>query len=89
MLLDVGADANAKGIFQRTPMHMLIHRDARFSETELILRMLVEKGADVDMRDCDGRTLFDFATSEMMDKAAEILRELGADTQIRSSQLGR
>lgn len=63
LLLDAGASVSARGSNQMTPLYGLVDRRAEFLMTELILRMLVERGGDVGALDSRGRTAYQFAFS--------------------------
>jgi hypothetical protein len=55
LLLDRGADINATGTNRATLLHQSIDRGAAF------VRLLVERGAKLDLKDASGRTPLDIA----------------------------
>lgn len=75
LLLEKGADPNARNRRKSTPLHWAIHDEAK-------VRTLVAKGADVNARQAEGRTPLFLAA--MSGNAASIIRfllEKGADPQ--------
>ena len=55
LLLERGADANARDILQRTPLHKVVQVDHKTDKS--VVKLLVESGgADVNARDCNGDT---------------------------------
>ena len=73
LLLDNGADVNAKDEIERTTLHVA----ARLGRQELAGR-LIAGGAEVNAKDSEGRTALHFATRARHDALAELLREHGA-----------
>jgi ankyrin repeat protein len=63
LLIEKGADVDAKDYHFRTPLHYAI------GDLE-VARLLVESGADVNVQDKEGRTPLDYAESEMRRVAA-------------------
>ena len=54
--LDAGADVNAKGYRERTPLHYAAH-----GGRNKIVKLLIEEGADVNAKAKDGSTPLDLA----------------------------
>ena len=54
--LDAGADVNAKGERDRTPLH-----EAAWNGHKEVAALLIANGADVNAKDVDGETPVDFA----------------------------
>ena len=79
LLIEYGADVNAKANNGRTPLHF-----ASAKNNNEIARLLISKGADVNAKRNDGLTPFDEAneseTAELLRKhRANISEELKAD----------
>ena len=69
--LNAGADVNAKHqISGRTALIC----EAGYGHTEIV-KLLIEKGADVNAKDSNGKTVLDFAKTDEM---KELLRKHGA-----------
>jgi ankyrin repeat protein len=74
LLLDRGADPNAKGSSGWTPLMA-----ATVSEPSApIVKVLLEKGARIDLRDDAGRTALDWALSLGENETSRVLRSAGA-----------
>ena len=71
LLIDSGADVNAKDKYGRTAL-----MEAAYWGYVDAVKMLIEAGADIDARSDTGMTALDFATSNGSKKAAEVLRSL-------------
>lgn len=81
LLLDAGADVNARhSVSGDSPLHALVQSKAEFSTIEAVVRILVEKGGNMDIKNIRGRTAYDVA-SQYPDakKFLDLLLELGAD----------
>jgi ankyrin repeat protein len=75
-LVNRGADVNARGWLQRTPLHYTVH-EGNDSSAPLV-RLLLQHGAQPDLRDLLGRTVADWARVEMHGSALHaVLSELG------------
>ena len=72
-LLHAGADVNARGYEDRTPLMMAIDKP-------LNLEAILRAGANLNQRDRYGHTAFKLAKRNSRSRAIEILRESGADT---------
>jgi ankyrin repeat protein len=84
VLLAAGAEVNAVNEADFTALH-----GAAFRGLNEIVRYLVEQGADINARDFRGRTPFRLAEGskqsfqfQAFPETAELIRELGADTQL-------
>jgi ankyrin repeat protein len=78
LLLDHGADVNARVVEERVPGWMPLHWAAYFWGLD-ILDLLIENGALVDAIDFEGRTPLHFATYFHFVDLAEALIKRGAD----------
>ena len=78
-LLENGADATAKDIYGKTPLHIL--SESRADEGVIIdlALLLFKRGAGVNKRDKDNRTPLHLAVRRNRTKLAVILLEHGAD----------
>ena len=85
LLLEQGAEANARNKSARTPLHLAAETGpgAAFGEGGMpqaeTIRLLAKYGADLDAQDKKGRTPLHRATYEGRVAAAEALLEAGAD----------
>ena len=77
LLLDAGADVNARTKVHRAPLHLAAEAD-----NEPVTRLLVRRGANVDVQDRKGRTPLHRASYDGCVAAAEALLELGANTRV-------
>ena len=79
LLLERGADANARDMIQRTPLHKVLE-----DKDKSMVRLLVESGgADVNARDCDGKTPLHVACDrEVLRPVVDGLLEAGADIDL-------
>ena len=74
LLLEHGADVNARAMNGQTPLHAASMRRALE-----VVRLLLEHGADVHAKDNDGRTALEAAMSRVKhDQIVKLLREHGA-----------
>jgi ankyrin repeat protein/cytochrome c553 len=79
LLLDKGADVNAKNKRKSTPLHWAIPSEAK-------VRMLLEQGAAVNARQVDGRTpLYNAASAAAAASILKILLEKGADPNLATA----
>lgn len=90
MLLDAGADANAVNMIRGdSPLHLLATWRAKFPATEIMFRMLVEKGADVNAKNNDGKTAYSISVGHLtLRRLAKLLVEAGADTSSCTEKRG-
>ena len=75
LLIAAGADVNAKGVDEWTPLHWAA-RKGREGVTEL----LITKGAVVNSKANDGKTPLDWAIQKSRTETADILRKHGGKT---------
>ena len=73
LLLDRGADINARNIWGSTPLHA-----STFMGRIEVVRVLLERGADVGAVDKQGRTPFSLAKKYGYDEIMKLLSEHGA-----------
>ena len=79
LLLDAGADVNAKNGRGAQPLHWAIHNHAK-------ARLLVSRGANVNAKQVDGRTpLFLAASLPTAQSTVRLLLEHGADPTLTTS----
>ncbi len=74
LLIERGASPTAGQI---SPLHMA----AKEGKTEIV-RYLLAKGVNVDLRDADGRTALTYAASEGQTEVIKILLQAGADPEL-------
>ncbi len=84
ILIEAGMDVNAANEGDFTALHC-----AAFSGLNEVIRLLVDRGADIDARDWRGRTAFRLAEGakqsfhyQAWPETAALLEELGADTRL-------
>ena len=75
LLLSGGADINAKGYRGRTSLHVAIAFNPQLNRVELLrlLRLLLDKGARVDIKDGFGKTPVDLARELGYPEVARLL----------------
>ena len=79
LLLDNGANVNAKAEDDITPLHI-----AQLNDDKKIAKLLIENGADINARDKYGLTPMDIANldeslDKSIDEAREMLKKVGRD----------
>ncbi|KAM0332086.1 hypothetical protein ACHAQA_002356 [Verticillium albo-atrum] len=84
MLLDHGADINARDVDGRTPLHSAIEG---FKGDAIIF--LLEAGIDVNAHDDQGRTALSMAVQNNCEKAVDLFLRHGADPTLGGSDLLR
>lgn len=77
LLLDAGADVNARSTRGLTPLHVAAKGNA-----PEIMQLLLERGGDIEAADADGRTPLLWAAYEGSDKAVQLLVRQGAKHQV-------
>jgi len=82
LLLDLGADVNARGDFDKTPLHY-----AALEEELAIAELLIKHGADLAPVDAHGNTPLFYAVQGQLDltKVAQILLNHGVPIDLRSA----
>lgn len=84
LLVDSGADVNAKGFEDGTPLH---HAAMVPQEITLEpLKYLISEKANINARDTNGNTPLFFAFSMGNDEAVKLLIDAGADVAIRNNE---
>jgi ankyrin repeat protein len=80
LLLDYGADVNARRRDGKTPLHC-----ASFNGIFETVKLLLERGANVDIRNRDGQTPMQIAIQQGHRRIIELLREReqGVTIQVR------
>jgi ankyrin repeat protein len=79
LLLDAGADINAKNRRGATPLHWAIHDEAK-------VRLLIARGAQVNVRQVEGRSpLFQAASMGNANAVVRLLLDHGADAAIATA----
>ena len=84
MLLEAGADINARDGAGRTPL--LAAAESWHCETAILL---LELGGDINAHDDEGRTVLSLAVSNSCEKGVEFFLRHGADPMLGSSDLLR
>ncbi len=75
-LVHAGADVNARGWLQRTPLHYAVNEGNERSAP--LVQLLLHHGAQPELCDTLGHTVADWARAEMHgDALRSVLRELG------------
>ena len=80
LLLDGGADINARSISGSTPLHL-----AASFQTAEIVALLLDRGADINSRDMDGETPLHLAVRHNTSGVVELLLYRGADINARNN----
>jgi ankyrin repeat protein len=73
-LVGLRVPVDRKNVFGLTPLHVAASRG-----NTAVVKLLVEKGADMNARTNDGQTPYNLAVGEERGETAELLRSLGAD----------
>lgn len=84
LLLDRGADIDARGSCDFTPLALAINTDAPVE----IVRLLVERGADIEARDLYGNTALALAAENGKVEIVDFLLDAGADINPRNKTGG-
>ncbi|MBK5294775.1 MAG: ankyrin repeat domain-containing protein [Acidobacteriia bacterium] len=79
-LLDRGANPNAKGGYGHTALMMAAGSDRPSKE---MVRLLLDKGADVAIRDEEGRSALDWALLQGESEVSRMLRDAGATEGVK------
>ncbi|XP_014234507.1 uncharacterized protein LOC106657483 [Trichogramma pretiosum] len=80
LLLDYGADVNAKDIYGNTPLHIAARLNYLDERTmDRIVKLLVDKGADVNDDTMAGETAFHFAIINGNEKLVRLFLKYGAN----------
>lgn len=79
LLLDYGANIEAKGINNFTPLHY-----AAANGAERMTELLISKGADVNAKDSDGATPLHYAAANLQKGTLEILLKNKADLNMKT-----
>jgi len=79
-LLDRGAKANARDIFKRPPILMIDNSDDEATE---LYRLLIGKGAEVNVRNEDSETLLMLAAEDDIIEIVKLLLEAGANPALK------
>jgi cytohesin len=74
LLIDKGADVNARNMSQLTPLHFL----GVYMHAPKLAELLIQKGADVNAREQAGHTPLEVAIRAGNAEVAEVLRRHGA-----------
>jgi len=75
MMLDLGADPNLQDIKGESALHKAVRRNGSAIQ---IIRTLLWRGADIDLKDTEENTVLSIAESESKDDIARFLRRNGA-----------
>ena len=82
-LIEYGADINAKGNCEMTPLHWTSY--GRNFKDGSALRLLLEHGADINVQDRDGWTPLYFASKNGALEVVRLLLEYGADAEVKDN----
>ena len=83
LLIQLGADVNARGNYDNTPLHSAVNCGG--ADSIPIVKLLLSAGADVNLVDCYNRTPAQLAKIEMfgLPAASEVVRMLQAAKELR------
>lgn len=84
LLIDAGADVNAKNLYGTTPLHNVAESYIE-DLTKRILELLLSNGADINARDKLKRTPLHFAVEKDNPELCEMLINAGADIDIQDN----
>lgn len=79
LLLTRNLDVNEPGVVEWTPLHDAVSQYSQSVECLDIVRLLVERGADVEAKNNHGETAMHIAVRDKNIKVAEYLSSVGAD----------
>ncbi len=82
LLIVEGCDVNMPNFDGEPPMFMISSSNKR------LFKLLLENGADPNIKNCDGRTILDKAYEENLTDIIELLKIYGAQGIIKSSDYG-
>jgi ankyrin repeat protein len=85
-LLAAGSDVDAGGDDGRTALAAAIARDRSFGSAHPAIRMLIDRGANVDLADVDGMTPLMHAASHCDADVLRLLVDAGADVKARDAK---
>jgi ankyrin repeat protein len=77
LLLDNGADVNAVGKYDQTPLHWSM-RAITWNNQKEIVELLIKRGVNINHVDTDGRTALQMADKRSAEGVPELLRSHGA-----------
>jgi ankyrin repeat protein len=84
VLLEHGADVDARDANNATPLHLASSSELSGVERLLdVVRLLLQYGADIHARDDDGRTPFMRATENDHHEMMQLLLEHGAEDRVK------
>jgi len=83
VLLDAGADPNARGEHGRTPLHCAVH-DAPMAQVAPLVQLLVERRADPTLADETGTTVPEDARKEIWDHPNEPALPADPESAVRA-----
>jgi hypothetical protein len=78
LLVDRGADVNAKNNYRETVLHLAARREA-------VVRLLVDRGADVNAKDNNRVTVLHLAANEANEAVVQLLVDRGADVNAKDN----
>lgn len=81
LLLDRGADIEARGAGGATPLHLAVRGTPQLS----LIEFLLDRGADIQAKDADGATSLHFATLREEQRLIKILLNRGAAIEARNN----
>jgi ankyrin repeat protein len=79
ILVKAGANPNKRYIYEKnTPLILAIEKERKGFDNAVYVRMLIENGADVHLRNDKGVSLLQAARTKNDPKAIELLKKAGA-----------